>query len=158
MHSVIHYCAHQPANDRPLIWLHDLTLLARGLDPSGWAELDRKVRIAQLAGLHVAALKLAAEAFPLELPAALLQDWYALGARECTNSLLRVKPGPVQRGLQSLSCITSLRGRIAYLRARLFPPVDWMRGRYGATNALQLSIAYLYRWADGLRQAVRPRP
>lgn len=157
MHSVIHYCAHQPADDRPLIWLYDLTLLARGLDARGWAELDRKVRSAQLAGLHAAALQLAAESFSLELPVVLLQKWRELGNAECTGALLRVNPGPVRRLLHSLGCITSMRERIAYLRARLIPVDEWMRGRYGATNGPQLCMAYVHRWADGLMQGVRSR-
>lgn len=158
MHGVIHFHAHRPVNERPLIWLHDLALLARGLDSDGWAQLDRKTRSAGLAGLHAAALQEVARCFPLQLPATQLQQWQQLGRGECTSALMHADRGPLRRLLHSLNCITTLRGRLAYLRARLLPTAEWMRGRYAATNALQLSRAYLRRWADGLRQAVNARP
>lgn len=157
MHTVIHYFAHRPASDRPLIWLHDLTLLARGLDADGWADLDRKVRRMELAGLHAAALHLAAESFPLELPAALIAQWQTLGQGECTRTLLESDGGPFRRLLHSLSCVTTLRGRMAYLRARLFPATLWMRGRYGAQGGMQLAAAYLRRWTAGLGQSLNAR-
>ena len=154
MHAVIHYHAHQPADDRPVIWLHDIALLARGLDDHGWAELDRKLRHAQLAGLHAAAFQHAARWFPLEPPAELMRQWQSLGQGECTRTLLEAQPSPARRLLHSLSCMTSMRGRIAYLRARLFPAADWMRGRYAARSRGQLARAYLQRWTAGLSQAL----
>jgi len=154
MHSVVHYCAHEAVDDRPLIWLYDLTLLARGFDASSWAELDSRVRNARLAGLHAAAFQLAAATFPLELPGALMQQWRALGTAECTSGLLQTNSIPALRLLRSISCMTSLRGRIGYLRARLVPSAAWMQGRYGTTNRYQLFKAYLHRWSDGLMQAV----
>lgn len=157
MHSVVHYYAHQPVVDRPVIWLHDMALLARGLDAQGWAELDRKARKAQLAGLHAAALREAAQWFPLDLPAELLRQWTALGGDECTSHLLNADVRPLRRLLHSLACVTSMRARIAYLRARLFPAAAWMRGRYAATSGLKLAHAYLNRWSTGLRQALLAR-
>jgi hypothetical protein len=157
MHAVIHYHAHRPVDDRPVIWLHDIALLARGLGDRGWAELDRKVRHAQLAGLHAAALQHAAGWFPLEAPAELMRQWQSLGQGECTRTLLGAPPSPTRRLLHSLSCITSMRGRIAYLRARLFPAADWMRGRYAANSSTQLARAYLRRWSAGLSQALNAR-
>lgn len=158
MHAVIHYHAHQPANDRPVIWLHDMALLARGLDAEGWVELDRKVRRARLAGLHAAALDQAANWFPLELQAEHLQQWRALGVSECTARLLSADAKPLVRLLHSLSCVPTMRGRIDYLRARLFPALEWMRGRYATTSGSQLAKAYLLRWTEGLRQSVSARP
>jgi hypothetical protein len=157
MHCVIHFHAHQPGNERPLIWLHDLALLVRGLDAGGWDQLDRKVRCAELAGLHAAAVQEAARWFPLPLPEQRVQQWQQLGQGECTSALLHPDRSPVQRLWHSLTCMTTLRGRLAYLRARLLPTSEWMRGRYAATNGLQLTRAYLRRWADGLRQVVNAR-
>ncbi len=158
MHSVIHYHAHQPADDRPVIWLHDIALLARGLGERGWAELDRKVRHAQLAGLHAAAMLHAAQWFPVEPPVELIRQWQSLGQGECTRTLLAAPPSPARRLLHSLSCMTSMRGRLAYLRARLFPAADWMRGRYATHGPAQLARAYLRRWSAGLNQVLHARP
>lgn len=154
MHAVIHYHAHQPVRDRPVIWLHDMAMLARGLDTAGWAELDRKVRRSQLAGLHAAALEDVVTWFPLDLPMELMSQWAALGHSECTRHLLDIDARPFIRLLHSLGCVTSLRGRVDYLRARLFPAVEWMRGRYAATSPLQLASAYLQRWTNGVKQAL----
>ena len=154
MHAVVHFHAHQPANERPAVWLYDMILLARGLDAAGWAQLDASVRKAGLAGLHADALRQAAHWFPVDLPEGLLQQWQALGQGECASHLLKPEISPARRLIHSLSCVPTLSGRIAYLRARLFPAVAWMRGRYGTHSTAQLAKAYLHRWTRGLRQTL----
>ena len=154
MHAVAHFFAHQPANERPGVWLYDIALLARGLDSAGWAQLDAAVREAGLAGLHVAALRQTSQWFAIELPEAMLETWQALGQGECASHLLHAQDRPIRRLLHSLGCVPSMRGRIAYLRARLFPAVAWMRGRYRTQGNVQLLKAYLRRWTSGLRQTL----
>lgn len=154
MHAVVHFHAHLPANERPAVWLYDMVLLAQGLDSAGWAELDASVRKAGLAGLHADALRRAAHWFPLDLPEDLLQQWQALGQGECASHLLKPENSAARRLVHSLGCVPTLSGRIAYLRARLFPAVEWMRGRYATQSHLQLAKAYLRRWTSGLRQTL----
>lgn len=157
MHTVIHYRAHMPPQDRPAIWLYDLALLVRGLDPPGWSQLDESVRRAGLAGLHAATLVEAARWFPLELPSGWIEQWQQAGHRECTRGWLGGEPHPGQRLLRSLRCLPGLRPRLRYLRARVFPAAAWMRGRYGVRSGWQLGLAYLRRWSGGLRRLLPVR-
>ncbi len=125
---------------------------------AGWAQLDAAVREAGLAGLHVAALRQTSQWFAIELPEAMLETWQALGQGECASHLLKPENSPARRLVHSLGCVPTLSGRIAYLRARLFPAVEWMRGRYATQNRAQLAKAYLRRWTSGLRQTLDAQP
>lgn len=152
MHAVLHYRAHLPESDRPAIWLHDIALLASGMDAADWERLDGRVRACGLAGLHAATLVEAASWFPLDLPIARIESWTRLGTREGTRHWLAPDPRPLARLLRSLRALPGLRPRLQFLRTRLFPGVRWMRGRYGARTRGQLLRAYLRRWFAGARQ------
>jgi hypothetical protein len=154
MHSVVHYQAHQPPADRPLIWLYDLALLARGLGTAEWAALDRAVRVKQIAGLHAQALQEARRCFDLELPADLIDAWQLLGQRECSRNLINASRGHVARVGRSLACLPTMKQRTKYLLTCVFPSRDWMRGRYAATTGTQVLQAYLTRWFSGAKQSV----
>lgn len=157
MHAVVHYRAHLPVEDRLGLWLHDIALLARGLDASDWTELDRRVRAQGLAGLHAATLREAAAWFPLSLPEAWLVDWECLGRSEATRHWLDPVENSLTRLWRSLRALPNMRERMHYLRARLVPSTHWMRGRYRAQGSLGLLAAYFRRWLSGLQRVVAGR-
>ncbi len=152
MHAVVHYEAHQPVSDRPLVWLYDLALLARGMTAHDWVELDSKVRARRIAGLHAHALADASRWFEIELPARRMSDWQALGRGECTRNLIDASRGHVARVLRSLACLPSLGRRLAYLRVCLFPPHAWIRGRYAVHGMAGTLAAYFTRWFSGAHE------
>lgn len=152
IHAAMHYAAHQPAAERPAIWLLDMALLCAALDAAGWAELDQRARAAGLCGLLAAGLIEAAEHFELSLPAERLADWQALGREEPASALLQPPSGAWSRLLSRLRGLPTLRARSAWLLRSLCPPSGWMRGRYQARTPLQLGLAYLRRWRDGMRR------
>lgn len=152
IHAAMHYAAHQPAAERPAIWLLDMALLCAALDAAGWAELDRRVRAAGLSGLLAAGLIEAAEHFQLSLPAERLAAWQALGRQEPASALLQPPAGAGSRLLNRLRGLPDWRARSAWLLRSLCPPLAWMRGRYQARTARQLGITYLRRWRDGWRR------
>lgn len=158
MHAAVHYQAHQPVSDRPLVWLYDLALLARGLTASEWTELDLMVRSKQFAGLHAHALADARRWFEFEIPARMVSDWQVVGRRECSRNLIDASRGHVARVLRSLACLPSLRQRAAYLRVCLFPPYDWMRGRYAVDSVIGMIAAYFRRWFAGAHELLGRAP
>lgn len=158
MHAAVHYEAHQPVADRPLVWLYDLALLARGLTGAEWTELDQMVRSKQFAGLHAHALADARRWFEFEIPARMVSDWQVAGRRECSRNLIDASRGHVARVLRSLACLPSLKQRASYLRVCLFPPHDWMRGRYAVDSVTGMIAAYFRRWFSGAHELLGSAP
>lgn len=152
MHAVVHYEAHQPVSDRPLVWLYDLALLTRGMSDQEWDEVDALARSKQIAGLHAHALLDAQRWFDVQLPIGRISDWQVAGQRERTGNLVDASRGHVVRVLRSLASLPSLGQRLSYLRVCLFPPHEWMRGRYAVSGVRGMFAAYLTRWFSGLRE------
>ena len=66
-----------------------------------------------------------------------------------------------QRFYADLASMSSWRERLRYGWGSVFPSADYMRQRYGISNALFVPLSYPYRWFLGLKSALpalaRPR-
>lgn len=156
-HAVIHYCAHQPSADRPAVWLYDLALLMRQLQADDWKALDTQVRARQIAALHAYVIDEVQQWFDLAVPPVIRESWEQQAHVECTSVWRQPAGSEIKRFLHSLACINTLAGKWYFLRARLFPTVGWMRGKYQLQGTRALLAAYARRWARGLTLASRSR-
>lgn len=155
MHAVMHYFGHQPADERPAIWLLDIAGLAQGLDVAGWHRLDAEVRRLGLAGLHAAAFAEVSAWFVVAVDELLIASWREHGHVEPASLLLRSDLGAPGKLMRALRCLPDARTRLHFLFRRAWPPRAWMRGRYQTRNSLDLASAYVRRWLSVLRGLLR---
>lgn len=163
-HGLLHSCIHRAQHilspyfvagqahyggDR-LIWLCDIDLLARALDPAEWELFATRAETRGVAPVCARALHEAAALLATPLPGDIMARLDAAPPGAVTRYLL----GSDRRG-RALSDLraSGRRGRWHYLRARLFPPPRAMRSQYPRSR-LPLPLLYLrrmFRFASGGR-------
>lgn len=154
--ACIHRAAHhQDAAD--LIWLHDIHLIASRLTAGEWARfaelaIDRKVST-----LCARGLQLAVDAFHTNLPDG-VRDRLS-GTRESSAIFLRRDLRGVDRLAADLKALGPRRAP-QLLVEHLFPPVSYIKKKYGVQHAALVPAFYAYRIVAGaagwLRRPQRP--
>lgn len=152
VHALVHALLHRIANypggthDR-LIWLYDIHLLIQSLDPiqrETFLKLceDRRIATPCLDGLVACA-----SAFRTPIPEAMLTT-----LREQTHAEPWSLDSWLDRASMDRAHLVALtwRGKLHWLRYKLFPSPDFMRYRYRIDGASSLSLAYGKRLWIGL--------
>jgi hypothetical protein len=148
--ALLHACVHRVAhhNDSPARqWLHDIHLLASGLDAAGWQLFgDLAVRTATRA-VCASGLTQAAAMFGTEVPPAVHQTLTASGDEPTARFL---GGGLSEFEIQRLSFLhlSTWRERLALVTAHLFPPTGYMLARYKRAPAW-LPLLYAHRVIRG---------
>ncbi|MCO5054633.1 nucleotidyltransferase family protein [Thermomonas sp.] len=153
LHALLHALLHRVTNfptgehDR-LIWLFDIHLLARSLDAAQWQTLlalcaRRAIATPCLDGLEASRL-----AFATAIPDAALQSLRAAAAQEHWQLGSTLDQAAMDRAhLAALPW----RGKLGWLRRKLFPSPEFMRYRYSISGtSAALVRAYLTRWVTGV--------
>ncbi len=146
--AAVHRVAHH-GEGSCLLWLLDVHLLADALSPDDWAELTIAADASGLRGCLARALQKSAQQFGTAIPAD-VRDWVGAGARDPMDGAFAAD------GVRPLAAFSSdwraacWRDRAALLRDHAFPPVRYIRRRYGADGVFALSIAYARRLARGV--------
>jgi hypothetical protein len=151
----IHRLAHHQGHDR-LIWLYDLRLLTAGFDDTDWRALEQLACSSGVAGLCLDGLRQAQDRLGARLPEALAGALAAAALAEPSQQYLQ---GPVRKRdvlLSDLRRIKGWRPRLRLLREHAFPPVAFIRQRYGVNNPLLTPALYVLRLVTGAYKWGRP--
>jgi hypothetical protein len=160
---LLHLCGHLWLHHAGagLLWHHDVAeLLTRRAGDLDWPSVVRFAADWDLVRPLRAVLAAVAADWAAPVPATVLE---ALAAREpspdeARRLAERSAPRDVARRLlQDTRGLGGARQQAAFLRANLLPDPAYMRARYGVRRTAALPAYYLYRWALGLRAALRRR-
>jgi Uncharacterised nucleotidyltransferase len=143
--ACIHRAAHhQDADD--LIWVYDMHLLASRLTVEEWTRFVDLAMDRQVSQLCARGLQLAAEGFHTHIPDG-VRDRLS-GKREASAIYLRRD----LRGVDRLAAdVRALGARRAprLLKEHLFPPVSYIKEKYGVQHRVLVPAFYAYRIVAG---------
>jgi len=151
----IHRLAHHQGHDR-LIWLYDLRLLTAGFDDAEWRALGRLACSSRVAGLCLDGLRQARSRLGAHLHEDLEATLATAAPAEPSQQYLQ---GAVRKRdvlLSDLRRLKSWRARLRLLREHAFPPVTFIRQRYGINNPLLTPALYVHRLVTGVYRWGRP--
>jgi len=112
-----------------LIWLWDIHLLVGRLDPPGWEAFLRAVEGAGLAAVARRGLEASARLLGTVLPPEAMAR-LADGPADGPVARYLLAGHRAERALADLRAARGTGGRLGYLWGQLFPPEEFMRGRY----------------------------
>lgn len=150
LHRRSHECAPYLSGARSylggnrLIWLMDIDLLARDMDPAQWADFvalaaDKRESADCLAGLAAAA-----DALGTPLPNAPLEFL----AADAPRSSGYFDSGKLGRYWRDVAAIAGTGAKARYLLGRLFPSASFMRARYPEARRRALGLLYARRMIE----------
>jgi hypothetical protein len=150
--ACVHRVAHHDDSDH-LIWLYDISVIARTLGPAEWHSfvdlaVDRNVAAVCRRSLDRAALRFG------WLPAAAADGMWPLSADEFTARYL-VSRRHVYKIVDDVRALSRWSDRWQLVREHLFPPADYMRRVYAPASASPLPVLYLARLFRGGRKWLR---
>jgi hypothetical protein len=151
VHALVIACVHRVAhhgNTDSLLWLLDVSLLARSLEPH---ERDGLSELAGIRGIRTvcrSTLRLADAAF-----GGVDADWLASLAPETTEPTAVFLRGPMRQIdilKQDLVATPRLWQRVQIVGEHLFPSSSFMYERYGTRRKFALPLLYAHRIVTGL--------
>jgi hypothetical protein len=156
VHTVIFLCAHRVAHhtvttDRQ--WLLDLHFAASALSDAQWGEVAPGAIEAGVAAICLFELRRAVEVLGTAVPPPVLS---ALGRvrGEASASHLR-DLGPLYVEWLNLRHLPDTAARLAFVRAHVLPPAEYMRARFDGSPTAPLAWLYCRRLAGGLTRWAR---
>jgi hypothetical protein len=151
IHALLHRIGHlgSSALER-LIWIYDLDLICRGLEPEQWDALTEQVKRLELGPICRDGLQRTRELFNTPLPDGLMKRLEPADRRAYQQ--LALKHSNIRRTIFELRSLGSWGRRIRYLRETIFPDADYMRARFGASGRLGLALAYVRRFKGGIHK------
>ena len=144
--GAVHLVAHHP-NERGLLWLHDLRVLANALSDDEREALVRETQSRRVSSILTSALGRSQACFPTSVGAAILAALRGDDS-EPSAALLR-SLAPSHAALLDVRALPGWRARTAYLAGHLFPPSDYMRRRYAPDSRAPLAWLYARRILRG---------
>jgi hypothetical protein len=151
-HALLHRISNVPLGKQDrLIWLYDIHLLAGGCSGQEWQAFLRLCRDKGIAVPCMDGLRACKRAFGTAVPADVFAAKHVGAGDEGWPLDERFDQAAMDRAtLASLPW----RDRIRWLRHKLFPPVEFMRHRYGANGFFGLAKAYLGRCWTGVKSGI----
>jgi len=152
--ACVHRLAHHQGNDR-LIWLYDIELLAAAMSGGEWQACVALARERGIAGFCLDGLRAARAVFGTRVPADVERALGESAPAEPSRIYLEgpVTPRDVLRS--DLSLLRSRRARVRLLMEHAFPPVSFMKQRYGTRAPWALPALYVHRLVTGASKWVR---
>jgi hypothetical protein len=148
-------CIHRAAHHRDaddLIWVYDIHLIASGLTAEEWTRFADLAMERQVSLLCARGLRLAAECFHTQIPDAVRNR--LSGKREPSAIFLRRDLRGVDRLAADLRAVGPRRAP-RLLKEHLFPPVSYIKAKYGVRHAALVPAFYAYRIAAGAADWLR---
>ncbi|WP_176556330.1 nucleotidyltransferase family protein [Rubellimicrobium rubrum] len=143
----VHY-----SGDR-LIWLRDIDLLARVIEPAEWQDFEAAAAKAGLARVALDGLAIAARQLGTPVPAGTVGRLSA-APQDTPETRYLLGSHQAGRALRDLRAVPGLGRKIGFLWGRLVPPASFMRAKYPDRSKEPLPVLHLRRIAAFLR----PRP
>jgi len=133
-----------------LIWLKDIDLMLRALDPAETDAFENVVRKGGVGNICAEAFQSAHELLATPLPRGLI-DRLRLMPVGAAGDYLSEKH-QVRRAAQDFRSMQGFRAKLNYLRQRLFPPADFMRTKYPELAHRPVLQLYMRRFIDFSRR------
>lgn len=156
IHSLLLACVHRMAHhydNRRLIWLYDIHVLASRMGEEPLRALMRQVAGKGAASMCLHGLELARERFGTCLPGDLAGDL----ARESGDwARFDRDVRMVDILVSDLKALPGWRERLSLLSEHVFPPAEYIRRRYGVSGSLALPVLYVHRFVTGAVKWLRP--
>lgn len=156
VHALVHALLHRVTNfpggrHNRLVWLYDIHLLAGGFCADDWQSSLRICADKAIAAPCLDGLRASRDVFGTAIPAGIETDLQAIATGEAWQLDASLDQGAMDRAhLRALSWPR----KIGWLWRKLFPSVEFMRYRYGASGVFGLLRAYLRRWWVGVRRGL----
>ena len=144
--ACVHRAAHH-GNSGELLWLYDIHLVASRLTAAEWALLGSVARRSRVAALVSDGLEASARAFGDRAPAD-VRTSLAASSREASSVFLHAGLRPLDR-LRADVVALGVAGGARLVAEHLFPPVSYMREKYGLRGGALLPFAYARRIVGG---------
>lgn len=157
IHALLLACVHRMAHhydNRRLIWLYDIHVLASRLGEESLRALMHQSVEKGVASMCIHGLELARERFGTRLPGD-FESYRAVGL-EASASRFGSDVRMVDILVSDLKALPGWRERLRLLREHVFPPVDYIRRRYGISSTLALPVLYAHRFLTGVLKWLRP--
>jgi hypothetical protein len=157
VHALLLACVHRMAHhydNRRLIWLYDIHVLASRLGEESLQALMRQVVEMGVASMCIHSLELARERFGTCLPGD-LED-YRTGGSDDSASRFDHNVRMIDILVSDLKALPGWRERLRLLREHVFPPAEYIRRRYGVSSSLALPVLYAHRFLTGAVKWMRP--
>lgn len=153
VHALLLACVHRVAHhadDRALIWLYDIHLLACGLDTHDWTAFWSLARNRRVTVVCAHSLRLAARHFHTALPASVV---VAIDAAEASGEAATTRYlGRRMHLIDVLDDLRSMPGwpeRARLVRQHALPSPQYMREVYAPGSQRPLAILYVARMLKG---------
>ena len=147
--AAVHLVAHHP-NERGLLWLYDLRVIADALGLDGPTEFVEQARRRRMMTVCETAMRRSHERFPCDASAVLVAT-LSRDDSEPSAALLDHR-GPSAQALSDVRALRGWRARTGYMAGHLFPPSDYMRLRYAPGSRAPLPWLYAARIIRGARK------
>jgi hypothetical protein len=145
----------RPQGGERLYWLYDVHLIACGFDAGAWSRVVELSRANGASGIVRETLDLAAHHFHTPVPAA-VRDGLRDGVRnQRADRYLRASR--FRREISDLLAAGGGLRTLQYLGEVLFPPRDYLIGRFPEARTKWLPWLHLRRWAGGIAKRVALR-
>jgi len=164
VHALLLACIHPVAHhygEWPLIWLHDVWLLAQGLSTADWDRFRELAFAKKVSLLCRRTLRLTAEALERGswLEKSLVAEWpHACIEAEPSAEYLDQQGRSRQDLMLDLHASDGIVAKCRLLLSHAFPDVSYMRRAYGASGWLGLASAYGRRLSGAGVQLTRLDP
>lgn len=132
-----------------LIWLRDIDLLARALDPGGWAAFEAATIEGGLSAVALDGLRAAAGRLGTPLPPGATAR-LAAAPQDSPAARYLLAGHRAERAWRDLRAVPGLGPKAAYLWGRLLPPPAFMRAKYPGLAGRPLPLLHLRRLRDFL--------
>ena len=152
--ACVHRLAHHQ-NQKRLIWLYDVKLLAAGLGPAEWRSLGELACARGIASLCLEGLRATRDQLDGILPSEIEEALAAAAPTEPANIYTERRVSRRDILVSDLKVLTTWRDRIRLVREHAFPPAAFIRQRYGTRTRLLLPALYLHRLIAGASKWVR---
>lgn len=149
--AAVHRIAHHPGDDR-LIWLYDLDLIARRLNPAAWTRVVELAAASELGMILSESLDRARHVLGTPVPDAVLAGprLEPGGARAVARAAFLAPHRPRARLVaQDFSMLPSWSARLKWAGQYLFPSPQYMRTVYAPASPWPLPLLYARRVVRG---------
>lgn len=156
--ALIIACLHRMANmaestENRLIWLYDIRQISNTLDEANWQELLQRINQKQVAHACLDGIKAAQALFGALLPQQHMAALAEAASHEATPTLF-LQPGS-GTFIGNVMALPSWRLRALSMLQTLFPPLTYMRHKYGFHAALLSPFYYGWRIVAGATKSLR---
>lgn len=160
VHSLLLACFHRVAHhreDERLVWLADLDLLARSLQPHDWEKFLSLAGERRILTVCRESLLMARWWFGTPVPNAVLRVLRLPDRRRERSSLYLNWQSQLPRALLEVGSFPGWRMRLRYVRQHLFPPAEFVTKGQRRRVRFSLPLLYLQRAARGVWKGVQAR-